>query len=443
MATYLRKRDRSRIPRAVRLWLILACTAATLLAPGGAAESIPVASAAAAGTSLDSLLAAALRDNPRIRAAEAAWRSAEERIPQAGALPDPTLTLMAQGAPLDRPSPTEAEMTRIGLMQMFPFPGKQGLMRKSMSAEAEMAREQLARVRLETAAELTKAYYDLYLLHASIDLMSESQATLRDMAEITRTRYEVGRGMQQDLLKANVELAVEASQLVILAQRIPAAEARINSLLDRPAQRPLGRPALGDTTFAASGLASLLERALHSQPMVRMRERAVERSEYGVSLARRTGLPDFTLGGEYMAVREMPDEWMWSLAISLPIWRASKVAPARREAQQTLASAQAERRATENEVELMVREAWTMASAARTLVHLYRASVLPQAEQALASTRASYETDRASFLDLLDSQRSLLRARLEYETALTDYLKSRAELGLAVGDPALLRIDHD
>lgn len=90
----------------------------------------------------------------------------------------------------------------------------------------------------------------------------------------------------------------------------------------------------------------------------------------------------------------------------------------------------------------MVSEAWTMVESARTMTQLYTDSVLPQAEQSLASARASYETDRGDFLDLLDAWRSLLGLRIEYEESRAEYWKGRADLARAVGDPSMLGV-HD
>ncbi len=420
--------------RVMRLILVLILSA-------GASPAASAADAAAAG--LDSLLTIAFRENQRIRSLEAAYRAGLEKVPQAGALPDPMLNYIAESTPFKRPSPTQAATTRIGVSQMIMFPGKLGLMKSAMAEDAEMAREQLERARLEVAADLTKAYYDLYLLRASADVIEENQANLRAMAEVARTKYEVGTAMQQDLLKANVELARETNQLVILRAKIPAAAARINAILNRASGAPLGRPSLGDTASVWPDLAILQDEAAARQPMLLMKDRAIRRNEYALRLARKKGLPDFTVGVEYMAEKEMPDTWTGMVGLSLPIWRWNKVAPARREAEQSLASAQADRNQTKNDVLFMVRDAWTMASTTRTLVNLYRDSVLPQAEQSLASTRAAYETNRVDFLNLLDSQRSLLMARLEYEEAITDYLKSRADLGLAVGDAQLLGANHE
>jgi outer membrane protein TolC len=422
-------------PRGRGRALVLSTLLLFVAAPGDA-ETLPAAN-------LDSLLAIAFRVNPKLLAIEAAHRAALERIPRAGALPDPMLSFSAEGAPLTDPSPTEAMEKKIMLSQMFPFPGKQGLMKSAMATEAEMARAQFDRARLDVAADLHKAFYDLHLLYESIDVLEESRGTVQTFADIARTKYEVGTAEQQDVLKAMVELAQENNRLVILRERIPAAVARINAILDRPSQEPLGRPALPDPTMQLPEPGVLERKALELQPMLKMKEWAVAKSEYDLRLARKEALPDFTVGVEYMGLREAADAWTLMLGLTLPVWRGNKVAPLRREAEQSLRSTRSDRDQTQNEVVFMVRDAYTMASTSKTLVELYRDSVLPQAQQSLASARAAYETDRVGFLELLDAQRSLLDFRLEYQDALAMYLKSLADLGVAVGDFAMLGVSHE
>jgi outer membrane protein TolC len=390
---------------------------------------------------LDSLLAVALRHNPGLRAREADVEAARERVPRAGALPDPQLSWEYEGAPLRDPAPTSARENRLRLTQMLPFPGKQALMKSIMADEVEMAAAEQHIQRLEVLAELHRAFYDLWLLYASIEVIEQGRRNVRAMVDVARARYEVGRAMQQDLLKANVELAMEETRLAVIRQRIPAAEARLNALLGRPASRPLGRPALapeasGDTLR----LPALTGLALGLHPMLRMQESAVARERHRVRLAGKEGWPDLMVGAGYMGMKDEPDAWMGMLAVTLPIWRGKKVEPLKRETRASLASAEAEQQNARNEVIRMVSEAWAVVESARTMTLLYTDSVLPQAEQSLAAARAGYETDRGGFLDLLDAQRSLLRLRLEYEESRAEYLKGRADLARAVGDPEMLGV---
>jgi outer membrane protein TolC len=406
-----------------------------------AAIALSVASPAA--QDLESLTAIALTENPRLSALDAAYQGARAQIAPAGALPDPMLTYTFQGAPLDNPSPAKATENRIQLEQMLPFPGKPGLMRSMAAEEAAMAGAQLEQARLEVAAELRRAYYDLDLTRASIGILEESAATLGVMVDAMRTRYEVGRGLQADLLKAKVELAMEEARLAMLRRQVPAALARVNAVLNRAPEEPLETSlpdSLGPGETALPDSASLEARALRVSPMVRMRERAAARSEFGVRLARREGLPDFTVGAGYMGMRDMPDAWMGMIGITLPIWRAGKVGPLRQAAEAARLQADAELAQTRADARRMLREAWAMTSAAQVMVRLYRDSVVPQAELSRISSQTAYANGAIGSLDLLDAQRSWLQARLGQRDALAEYRTSLVELALAAGDPAMLGI---
>jgi outer membrane protein TolC len=386
---------------------------------------------------LDSLTAIALRENPRLEALDAAYRGARAQIGPAGALPDPMLTYRFEGAPLGNPSPAQAMENRVELEQMLPFPGKQGLMKSMAAEEAAMAGAQLAQARLEVAADLHRAYYDLDLARASIAILEENVATLAAMAENARTRYEVGRGMQSDMLKARVEKAMEEARLAELRQRLPAALARVNAILNRAPGELLEIPlpdSLGPNESVPADSAALEEVALRAQPMVRMRARAVTRSEFGLRLARREGLPDFIVGAGYMGMKDAPDAWMGMLGVTLPIWRGNKVGPRREAAEEARRQALAELQQTRNDTRRMLREAWAMVGAARAMLRLYQDAVVPQAELSWSSSQTAYQTGALGFLDLLDAQRTQLQARLGYREALAEYRRNLVDLWLAAGD---------
>lgn len=397
----------------------------------------------ALGGALDSLLVAAMKQNPRLVALEAEWQVAREKVPQAAPFPDPMLEWQAEGAPVSRPSPTQAATQKIALSQMLMFPGKRGAMRSSMAADAEMARSQLDRARLEIAADLHRAYYDLYALYESADILERDRDALGTMAQVARAKYEVGSVMQQDLLKTNVELAMEVNKLNTIRARIPTAVARINAILDRPADAPLARPDLGDTSAVGMDPDTLEKLALERQPMLRMKDQAVSKGESDRRLAGKAGWPDLTVGVEYMAEREMSDALTWMAGVNLPLWRMGSVRAAQREADASIAAAKADRTQAKNETSTMVRDAYTMVATMRSQVTLYRDAVLPQAELALGSARSAYETSGSDFMSYLDAERTVLQARLMFVDALAEMMKGRAELGLAVGDPNLLGVSDE
>ena len=64
---------------------------------------------------------------------------------------------------------------------------------------------------------------------------------------------------------------------------------------------------------------------------------------------------------------------------------------------------------------------------------LYRTSVIPQAEQALKVAESAYQSDRTSFLELVDVQRNLLQFRVEHYRHLAELEQWSAELESVMG----------
>jgi outer membrane protein TolC len=82
-----------------------------------------------------------------------------------------------------------------------------------------------------------------------------------------------------------------------------------------------------------------------------------------------------------------------------------------------------------------IQEALVQTKAAQKLVNIYETSLRPQAEATLHSTVIAYENDRTEFLDLLDSQMTVIDLDLAYFQALADFEARLADLELAVGKP--------
>lgn len=70
-------------------------------------------------------------------------------------------------------------------------------------------------------------------------------------------------------------------------------------------------------------------------------------------------------------------------------------------------------------------------------IDLYKKSLIPKAEQALAVNRQSYEAGQIEFFNLIDTERMLLEFELAYERALADHLIARAELSRLTGTDLL------
>jgi outer membrane protein TolC len=133
-------------------------------------------------------------------------------------------------------------------------------------------------------------------------------------------------------LKAQVEISKLIEQLSLLEQRKLTAEARINSLLFREPETPLGKPEEIKPRDFTYGLAELNELALTNYPTLKAQRRKIDREQYGVELARKDFYPDFSMGFTYFNRPGMPEMYGVNVGVKIPIYFWQKQRPALAEA---------------------------------------------------------------------------------------------------------------
>jgi outer membrane protein TolC len=95
----------------------------------------------------------------------------------------------------------------------------------------------------------------------------------------------------------------------------------------------------------------------------------------------------------------------------------------------------AELTAMRNAARGQIQEALAEAKAAQRLARVYQDSLRQQSEGALHSAVVAYENDQTSFLDLLDSQMTVVDVDLAWIDALGEFNTRMADLELAAGAP--------
>lgn len=182
--------------------------------------------------------------NPEIRAATAKWHASEARPAQAGALPDPMVDLAYHNESFDRFTQGSSEFAwiRVGASQEVPFPGKLGLQRRIATTEAEQTHQMSRRAELEVIGRVKMAYAEYAHLFALLDLLQRNRELLQKFARTAEAKYSVGEGIQQDVLRAHVELSLLVDRETSLEQRRQSQTAELNALLNRPPSAPLGTP---------------------------------------------------------------------------------------------------------------------------------------------------------------------------------------------------------
>ena len=390
--------------------------------------------------SLDQLIEEALQNNPEITAARLKWEAFKEKIPQAYALEDPMLSFGIVNLPTNF-SFRDEDMTSVefSISQKIPFPGKRPLMKEMAEIEAEaVAKEIQAKVH-QIMRDVTVAYFELSHIERTSEVTQRNKGILEGIAKIAEGRYSVGEGIQQDVVKAHVEISKMVDELIMLDQRRKAVEAKLNALLDRSPDAVLGKPEEVVVRKFPYTVEELQTIAVDSNPTLQAMKKMIESKEKAYALAKKDYYPDFKLLFAYGARADMPDGTdrrnmlTGMVEVNIPIFYKSKQDRKVAEAKADLQVAEAQYRAMKNEVFYMITEMATMIQRIEKQIELYKTGIIPQTSLQIESALSAYRVNKADFMTLLDSRMTLYKYELEYHQALTEFEKNAASLGAAIG----------
>jgi outer membrane protein TolC len=393
---------------------------------------------------VEDLVRLALRDNPDLIAVRAGAGAAAARSEQASALPDPRFTVGWMGEHLE--TARGPQTLTYSLSQEFPFPGKRGLMSEVASREARVAGERVRAMELALTAEVRRLAAGLIYLDEAAAIQREDQMLLQEIRKIASTRYATGSGRLEQVARIEVELAETEQELLDLARERDMTAIELNRLLGRDPALPLGQlaqpPSPEPAAVAAATAPDTLSSSELMRPELRAAEEEIARSDAAARLAGRGYLPDLMLGFEYLVVDKGmstnpeagTDAWMVEVGVDLPIWIGNRRAGVR-EAEQLQAESRAARAAEEKRIRSEVVTAEAQVRRLSEVVDLHRSKLLPRAELALSSARASYGSGTMGFLDLMETERALIRSRLAAARARADLARSTADLARATAQP--------
>ncbi len=418
---------------------------------------------ASAKASLLSLAAAeqiAIDHNPALMAA-GSQAAAMAAVPsQVGTLPDPKVSFKALNLPVDSFSATQENMTQLqlGISQAIPFPGKLGLKAEAAEHMAAAALENRQEFRLVLLRNTRIHWWNLAYLDKALEIIRRNQDLLRNLVKIAETKYKTGKGLQQDVLLAQLELSkLLERELNLVAVRASEA-ARLNALLGRPAATAIILPQqnahdLKELTYKNShDLESIHEQtgllkqwARAHRPMLLSMDWRIKASDSRLALAEKDYYPDFNLGAAYgfrsgvNPANQQPraDFASIMLSMSVPLYAGSKQDKA--VDQRTAEKAQAEFlwEDAANQVDADIDAAASDFRIARNQLILFEKGILPQARQTTASMLAGYQVNKVDFLNLVRAQLNEFNTDIQYWLQVSKAHQAEARLAAAAGKETL------
>lgn len=381
-------------------------------------------------TTLQKLVNEAQQNNPQVLAARRAWQAAAQAPSQVSTLPDPEVMVehMTAGTPLPFWDYKKVEMTFIGLgvSQSIPYPGKLRLRGEIARRQADSAGDRLESMRRSIVEQVKTTYYSLASIQKTLEILERDRALIDQMEKIADARYRVGKGSQQDVLKAQLERTKLLRDTAETRQQQGSLQAQIKTLLNRPPEsEDITVESLTETPlpFSSEQLLSLVR---NGNPEVSEQQKVVKGKSLGVELAKKDFLPDFNVKYAWQHTpASFPDRYSVSLGVSIPIHRARRQNPELAQASEELNQSRREYEAQVQQTYFEVKDQYLAADTGAKVLKMYREGLIPQATATFQAGLAAYQSGNedfqsllASFLDVLNFDKEYWRTLADHETAL-------------------------
>jgi outer membrane protein TolC len=385
---------------------------------------------------LDDVVRTALSANPAVASAAHSLAAQRARIPQAGALPDPTVGLgwMGNAQPFSVQTGDPSSYRSVSAMQMLPLFGKRGLRREIAGKEADVTQWDLEAVRRRIVAGVKSAYYDYWYYDKALRTTQQNRDLLTKLSQIAEARYRVGKGMQADVLRSQVEISMLLQKLTTLEQQRATAQARLNALMGRDSDAPL--PPAADVANESPlnySLDDLYKLARENDPEYRRMQKMVERNQLAVNLAQKDYLPDLSVGYMYQQRPAMSDMHGLTFTVNIPVFYKTKQREEVRQVKEEELSTAKARDNRRNELYFDLKQNYLAAKASDTLLKLYSQGVVPQSSLALESSISSYQVGNVDFLTVIGNFTTVLNYETDYYRELANYQTALARIEALTG----------
>ena len=391
--------------------------------------------ATSATLSLDEVITEGLRRNPGVQSALHAVEAQRHKVPQARSLPDPMVSVgwMGNATPFSLQQGDPSSYRGLGASEQIPYPGKLKLRGQIAGKDVDTARWEYEAVSRRVVLDLKSAYYDYFFYGKALEVSRKDKDLLQNLSSISEARYRVGKGMQQDVLRSQVEISLLLQKITVLEQQRATAQARLNTLLARAPESELPPAADVGTTPLTQPLDALYTAAEANDTDLHREQQMVEKNQLAVQLAHKDYLPDF--GIEYMhQYRSMqPGMDGMTFSVNIPIFYKTKQREEVRQATEEVLTAERSRDNRKVELQFELKQQYLAAQASKQLLDLYSKGVVPQSSLALESSLSSYQVGNVDFLTVLTNFSTILNYEVDYYRELANYQTALARMESLVG----------
>lgn len=329
---------------------------------------------------------------------------------------------------------------------------------EQMRAAVESARAS----RINMISDVRKAFYNILLAEQSLIVLLESEKTIQQTVDQTRTMYDNGLAAEYDLISAEVQLSNLRPTIIQTTNSIKVAKRLLKMYLSLPESVEISLigtlDAFKGAIISASSQLSTDVTENSDLKSIEIQESILNR-QYKVSKTSRmptlgfysnfnivgddfniNAMNGFLGGGESGAPAPAPSaykyRWQKPLTVgfqlAVPIFSGLKNVNRDRQIKNSISQLQYQREYLKQSINVEVKSAINDIITAREQMYANEKTV-GQANKAYSIANTRYGAGAGTILELNTSQLSLTQAQLNYTQAIYDYLSATAEYERIIG----------
>ncbi|MDM8539073.1 TolC family protein [Desulfobacterales bacterium HSG17] len=388
--------------------------------------------------SITDLAVIAYESNPAIFAAREGWRAQIEKYNISTSYPDPQFMVTYFPEPIE---------TRLGpqdwnanISQMIPFPGKLSKAGEVIQADARMGKLNLDKTIRDVMVSISKSYHELLYIQQAKKIAAKNADLLEQLRTMGESAYAQDRAAFLDVVKSQSQAAQLRYDIILLDELEQTEKTRINGLLNRDPDSPVGNFKPVNVEPVLYKLDELYRMAEINQEEIRMADLAIKKAEAQSDLAVYQNLPNFKLGIFYAGIGEsemdIPDSGKDAVGVqfgmNIPIWFGKNTSKLNA-AKAMIRKSKAARTVRVNNTRTQIHTLFFKLQNAMRLMTLYKDEMLPQAINAMKTSETWFREGQGSFSDFVETQGAAYNFQLSLARARADYGKTLAGLEQMTG----------
>lgn len=388
----------------------------------------------------------------------------------ADTLPDPVVSLGLANVPTDGFAFDQEPMTQIkaGISQVFPRGESLSIRRKQLEELATqhpfMRLDRMAK----TQVAVSMKWLDVYQAQQSISLIEKDRSLFEQLSEIAEANYSsaVGKVRQQDIIRAQLELARLEDRLTKLSSQKERASAELlewltggdsgafnNSVNVASLELPKTLPEIEGIENAyykilKANNQQMLANILISHPLIRAVESRIKSSQTGIKLAKQQYKPQWGVNASYayraddQMDRSRADFLSIGVSFDLPLFTENK-----QDKEVSAAVNESEAIKTEKRLVLrgMLAQLQSIFAARERLLErqtLYRTNILQQSSEQAEASLTAYTNDDGDFAEVVRARIADLNARIDALEIEVELLKTNIQLNYFFSEQSLKAVSE-